>query len=356
VRVLLVTEIPSPFRVPLFNALAERVELRVLFLAERDPRRPHYRVHADEMRFDYRVLAGWELARGGRWLVLTRGTRSEIRRFAPDVVVAGGWNQPAYWAARRAAPKLAVWVESTLADERPGTGVLERVKRRFARGADLVIVPGRASRAYAQALGVEDRRIRTAPNAVDTSVFAGAAVDRSGRPEPTFLYVGRLDAEKGLDVLLEAFREVPGRLVLAGSGAEGDRLRGLADERVQFAGPVDRDDLPALYARADVFVLPSRSEPWGMVLNEAATAGLPLVSTDAAGAAHELIEEGVNGYVVPVDDVLALRAALDRLARSEDLRLRLGAHSLEVAGRFTPELWADAVVQALKPAPVPSAG
>jgi glycosyltransferase involved in cell wall biosynthesis len=98
------------------------------------------------------------------------------------------------------------------------------------------------------------------------------------------------------------------------------------------------------YAEADVFVLPSLSEPWGMVLNEAAAAGLPLVATDAAGAAHELIDEGQNGFMVPAGDEGALAGALRRLASDETLRMAAGAHSRVVADRFVPEAWANAVV------------
>ena len=103
-------------------------------------------------------------------------------------------------------------------------------------------------------------------------------------------------------MLLRAFRDVPGRLLLAGSGPQEDQVRALADDRVELLGHVAREDLPALYASADCLVLPSRSEAWGTVLNEAAAAGLPLVATDAAGGGYDLIEEGVNGYRVPVED------------------------------------------------------
>jgi glycosyltransferase involved in cell wall biosynthesis len=160
------------------------------------------------------------------------------------------------------------------------------------------------------------------------------------------LYVGRLDAEKGLETLLEAFRDVPGRLLLVGSGGDDARLRDLADERVTFAGPRDRDELVGFYAEADVFVLPSRSEPWGMVLNEAAAAGLPLVATEQAGASHDLIEDGVNGFRVPAGDVDALREALLRLQADPELRRSAGARSRELAARLTPEAWADGVVTA----------
>jgi glycosyltransferase involved in cell wall biosynthesis len=351
VKVALLTEIPAPFRVPLFNALAEQVDLRVFFLAARDPRRTHYRVHEDEMRFDYRILDGRELSRGGRWLVVSRGTRRALREFRPEAVIVGGWNQPAMWLARRRGRPTFVWVESTLRDERPGLAPLEWLKRRFVRSATGAIVPGEASAAYVRSLGVPDEQIHVAPNAVDTSIFG---IGRRAHDGCVFLYVGRLDREKGVDLLLQAFEGVTGELLVVGGGAENERLREAAGRGVSFLGKLDRDDLPRVYAGADVLVLPSLSEPWGMVLNEGAAAGLALVATDAVGAAFDLIEDGGNGLRVPAGDVPALRGALLKFASDPDLRERFGARSRELARSFTPEAWAAGVLEGLKAAAVPS--
>ena len=345
-RVALLTEIPAPYRIPLFNALAERVELRVLFLSERDPRRGFYGLHRDEWRFDHRVLRGPQLRRGGRWLVLSRGVLHELRSFRPDAVAVGGWNQPAFWLAlaycRLRRVPLLVWIESTARDARSEARPLAVARAAMVRGASGAFVPGTASAEYARSLGVE--LVEVAPNAVDASIFEQAAVDRSGRPRCSFLYAGRLDPEKGLDTLLAAFRDVPGELVLVGGGSDEPRLRALAGDDVRFEGPKDRDELVAHYRDADVFVLPSRSEPWGMVLNEAAAAGLPLVATEEAGAAHDLIDG--NGFRVRAGDVDALRDAMSRLAADPELRARYGVRSREIARRFTPEAWAEGVASA----------
>jgi glycosyltransferase involved in cell wall biosynthesis len=346
-RLALLTEIPAPYRIPLFNALAERVDFRALFLAREDPRRPFYESDRDEWRFDHRFLPGGGLRRGGRWLVLNWGVLGELRRFQPDAVGVGGWNQPAFWEAlvysrARRAP-LLVWVESTKRERRPGTAPLELGKRLMIRGASGFFVPGRAAAEYVRSFGVPQERVALAPNAIDDSLFARAAVDRRGRNECTFLYAGRLDPEKCVDVLLRAFEQVPGELVLAGSGTEERRLRALASDRVRFLGPLGRNELVDWYARADVFVLPSRSEPWGMVLNEAAAAALPIVATENVGAAHDLVEDGVSGFRVPSGDSAALADALRRLAEDEAFRRNAGARSRELASRFTPEAWAEGV-------------
>jgi glycosyltransferase involved in cell wall biosynthesis len=347
VRVVLLTEIPAPYRIPLFNSLARKVDLEVVFLASANPERP-YALHEDEMRFSYRVLPHRELTVAGRWVVLDAGVLRALH--GADAIVVGGWNQPAFWLALARArvtrtPAIA-WVESTLTDRRPAT--TGAAKGLLARACSAFVVPGAAARAYVRAL-VPGARVAEAPNAVDAALFASRVGERDtlraelGIAGCCFLYVGRLAPEKGVDVLLRAFDGVDAELVLAGGGTDEARLRALAPPRTRFLGHVERDDLPAWYAAADALVLPSLSEPWGMPLNEAAAAGLPLVATDAVGAAHELVEDGRNGFVVPAGDAGALHTALDRLARDADFRRDAGQRSRELAAVMTPDRWADAV-------------
>jgi glycosyltransferase involved in cell wall biosynthesis len=280
----------------------------------------------------------------GRWLVLNRGVAGTLRRARPDALVVGGWNQAAFWTAlawgRLRHVPAVLWVESTGRDRRSGR--LERGKRVALQRADAFVVPGQASRGYLETLGIPSERISVAPNAVDPAIFAAPA-SRQRRERPVVLAVGRLSPEKGIDVLLRAVEGLDVDVHVAGVGPEEQRLRAAAGEYVRFLGQVERDDLPALYAGADVLAMPSRSDPWGMVLNEAALSGLPLVSTTAAGAAHDLIEDGANGYVVPPGDADALRAALSKLVDDDGLRRAMGARSRELALRFTPDRWAEAV-------------
>jgi glycosyltransferase involved in cell wall biosynthesis len=363
-RLALVTEIPAPYRIPIFNALAARdeIELHVLYLAERNPRRP-YALHADEFRFEWTVLRSAYLARGGRWVVVNRGVAKAIREIRPDAVIVGGWNQPAFWQALSWAklhgcPAIG-WAESTARDARSGFAPLEGGKRAFIRVCDALLVPGHASAEYLAQLGVPAERVVVAPNAVDRGIFGGrverARGDRDvlrarlGVRGTCVLSVGRLDPEKGVDIAVRAVAALPDEVefIVAGTGPEESHLRALADRlapgRVRFLGFVERDKLVEWYAASDVFVLPSRSEQWGMALNEAATAGLPLVASDAAGAAYDLLEDGLNGFRVAAGDVWAMRDALTRLAGDEALRRSAGHRSRELAARFTPEAWAEAV-------------
>jgi glycosyltransferase involved in cell wall biosynthesis len=357
-RIAILKDIASPYRIPLFNELAARegIELRLLLLSRNDPRR-NYAFYADEFRFDWDVLPGAELHRGLHWIVFSRGVGRALSRTRPDVVIVGGWNQPAFWRAflwaRRTRTPLVLWVESTARDARSGAPPLEAAKRFAVRSAAAFLVPGRAAAGYVESLGVGPERIAIAPNAVDLSVFRGVVEqERSRRDEIraergldgcVFLCVSRLSPEKGVDLLARAFHQIEGQLVLVGDGPDRERVRAAAPPSTRLLGHVDREELPSWYAAADCFVMPSRSETWGMAMNEAAAAGLPLLASEAPGAAYDLIDEGVNGFRVPVEDVGALHAALERIAGDPTWREQARAATLERARAFSPEAWADAV-------------
>jgi glycosyltransferase involved in cell wall biosynthesis len=348
-KIALLTEIPAPFRIPLFNALASRdgIDLHVLFLSRNDPRR-NYPVYESEFGFGWEVVPGRDFSARGRWIVLNAGVRRRLRRARPDLIIVGGWNQPAFWSAFTLRRPTLVWVESTARDERSGHGHAELAKRALVGKAAGFLVPGRAAAEYVRSLGAPEDRIAIAPNAVDTSIFmAQPGVSGSEPQSPVkrcvLICVSRLSREKGVDVLVRAMDGVDAELVVVGNGPDEELVRSLAPANVSFAGHVPRGELLALYRRADVFVMPSRSETWGMAMQEAAAVGLPLIATDAPGAAHDLIEDGVNGYRVPVEDVGALHDALVKAAADPAWRTQARARTLELARGYTPEAWAEAV-------------
>src|SRR5207237_2878119 len=200
----------------------------------------------------------------------------------PDVARVGGWNQPACCQplpyARAVRIPLVVWVESTARDERRGRRPAELAKRAIVRSAAGFLVPGRAAAEYVRAVGAE--QVAVAPDAVDLGVFGERVAEARERRDElraelgldgvTFLCVSRHSPEKGVDVLVRAFDGVPGELVVVGEGPDRDEVERLAGPRVRILGRIERDDLVRWYAAADAFVMPSRSETWGMAMQEAA--------------------------------------------------------------------------------------
>jgi glycosyltransferase involved in cell wall biosynthesis len=119
---------------------------------------------------------------------------------------------------------------------------------------------------------------------------------------------------------------------MAGSGELEQALRTFCREHalgnVVFTGFVNQSELPALYAASDVFVLPAENEPWGLAVNEAMCARLPVVVSREIGCVPDLVQDGVNGYTPAAGDVESLARALQHLIENETLRRRQGENSL----------------------------
>jgi len=373
-KLVILTEIIAPYRIPVFNALAQRpeIELHVIFLSETDPALRQWRVYKDEIKFRYEVLPSWRGRFGRHNLLLNRGLSAALNHINPDVVVCGGYNYPAcwsaaYWARRHQIPFL-LWTESTAFDRRSGYSLVEFTKRRFLNLCHAFVVPGKSSLNYLRELGVDEKRIFMAPNAVDTKLFSDLSDNarrnvsqvhgRYDLPARYFLYVGRLVKEKGIYDLWTAYallnEEIRSKvgLVFVGDGADRYELTKRASKMdaaaIRFLGFVHREGLAEIYALADALVFPTYSDPWGLVVNEAMACGLPMIVTDVAGCAADLVQDGENGFVFSPGDVPQLGLAMTRLAADSELRVRMGRASGERIEANSPYAWADGMVRAVQ--------
>jgi glycosyltransferase involved in cell wall biosynthesis len=215
---------------------------------------------------------------------------------------------------------------------------------------DRLLAIGSANAAFYRAMGVPEQKIFLVPYCVDNDRFISAANlgndqkaetrRRYGVPLglPLVLYAAKFIRRKGPDHLLDAARRLkaissqPFTLLMVGSGELEPKLRAMCAEcsldNVFFAGFINQSELPHLYGASDIFVLPSEQEPWGLTINEAMCAGLPIVISREIGCVDDLVEDGVNGYTVTAGDIDALACALRRLIEDEPLRKRLGQASL----------------------------
>ena len=171
------------------------------------------------------------------------------------------------------------------------------------------------------------------------------------------LFLGRLDARKSPDVLLRASRDVlscfPDTKIVFGGDGEVEKNKQLAAEldiadRCEFLGWVTGDEREALFERAAVYCLPSKNEGMPMSVLEAMARGIPTIATSVGGI-PQVIRDGVNGYLMPVDDESKLSGLLCTLMGSEDLRLSIGrAGRSTISGRFNVKRNVDAIVQLYK--------
>lgn len=234
---------------------------------------------------------------------------------------------------RRMVPRLRLVVSLHGADVvGPDRVGVDGITGRLLSSADAVVTPSDAFARQCQTLLPElGARVCVIHNGVSLAEFSGSPGDRL---RGTILSVASLDTWKGLDVLIRAFatlqREDEGlRLLIAGEGPERTALHALVTElglgsAVVFLGQVDRATLRQLLATCTIFVLPSRSEPFGIVVAEALAAGAPVVASDVGGI-PEILDGGACGLLVPPDDAPALAAAINRVLQDAALRRDLSA-------------------------------
>jgi glycosyltransferase involved in cell wall biosynthesis len=307
------------------------------------------------------------------YLELSRLLRKALDEIDPAVVVTASFRpfimlSAARWAHFRNR-RTVLFYETTPWDKRRRAPV-ETVKRWTLRQYyDAAFVGGSVHRDYLKELGMPEHRIWQPYDVVDNDYFAAkAALVRAdperwrktlGLPDRYFLYVGRYAPEKNLLRLLEAYalyRESSAAgwsLVLVGDGPQRSELERYVSstglEGVFLKHFAQLENLPAYYALADCFVLPSTVDPWGLVVNEAMACGLPVIVSKLCGCVPELVQEGENGFHCDPYDTLAIAARLGRMASLDTISLQnMGDLSRKIISGFTPRIWANNLAQCVK--------
>lgn len=272
------------------------------------------------------------------------------------VLVPGYYTLPgvaaAVWA-RLHGRSSVLMTESTAFDHKRH-GWREMLKKTVIRLLfQWAVTGGKAHVRYLHQLGFPRNRITGSYDVVNNeAIQTGTALHRqrtpqAASPRPWFLFVGRLAEEKNVESLLESwlqYREDGGQwpLVLAGDGPRAGSLRSrVADspfrDDVRFTGLCSAKELLPLYAGAGCFILPSTREPWGLVVNEAMAAELPVLVSNRCGCCEDLLAEGENGFSFAPEDTRALTGLLHRIERTPaEQRRRMGLRSGEIIAGFTP--------------------
>ena len=357
-RFLFVQPFCTHYTVGLFTRLAERLDTQFLFYSDGGEWywQAEHGVRTGDFPHEY--LGGFRLGRTRiapalLWKLLRSPARAILSSIDGKFALAA-----AYLVARSKRVPFLLWTGVWF---RLGTPLHRRIfalTRFLYRHADAIIVYGEHVKRYLVSEGVRPERVFVAPHAVDNQFYSRVVSDsekdalrkklgiRAG--QSVIVFLGRLEAVKGIAHLLEAFassRLEDSVLVIAGVGRERPALERLVarlriEERVRFAGYVPIEETVGYYAIASVVVLPSVTTPaakeaWGLVVNEAFNQGVPVIATDAVGAAAGgLVRDGVNGIVVPEGNAGALAGSLERMVNDPAARQQLGT-----AGRREVAEW-----------------
>jgi glycosyltransferase involved in cell wall biosynthesis len=376
IRVGYVAGEPNPYRAPHLDRIAAHpeIDLTVIYAAPTVQRREW----ALELKHNPVILRGPGLP-VSRILhhdyPLTPQIWKLLSRERFDVLVIGGWSLLAtqlaiVWARMHGVPYLLI-SENHLGEPRPRW--VQRAKGlvlpRIVPQAKGHLVTGRLAREHQLHYGADPDSITVFPNTIDVEQH-GRSIDelrahgseiraRLGVPADAVVvtHVGRLMDLKAVDEVIDATAHARPRtdrllhLVIAGNGP----LRGSLERRAveldlpaTFTGFLSGTELLEVYAVSDIFALLSRREPWGVVVNEAAAAGLPLVLTDRVGAAADLLVPGENGELVRSRDVDGQAEAIASLANDDDRRERFGRRSRELVRSWGYEPSVESFVEAVK--------
>jgi glycosyltransferase involved in cell wall biosynthesis len=375
IRLAYLVSHPIQYQAPLLRKIAAEpdLDLTVLFCSDVSVRPFLNEGFARVLEWDVPLLDGYRhrfLPVWGRrdrvsgWRPLTHGIGRILEEERCEALWVHSYARASNLAAMLAARRRRIPVllrEEMSAISADRSPLRRQAKRVAMAGLDRLVAAylaiGSANRDYYRAHGIADTRIFAMPYAVDNERFRRAA--EAARPErerlraelqipfdrPLAAMAARLIEAKAPGDLIAAWRLFtqslpPERrpfLLLVGDGPLRAELERAADgiETIRFAGFRNQTELPAFYAMADLLVLPSRREPWGLVVNEAMNAGCAILASDRVGAALDLVREGVNGAIFPAGSVPALADALARLLADPARLAEMGRQSLAIIRRWS---------------------
>jgi len=341
--------VTTDYRVPFFRQVSDEHDVEFLFTHTDSP--------AGLEKDEYEVL--------GRDPSFVLQLAKEVADDEHDVVVncePGGltsvlWTVFIFVMAKVSGKKHVLWSERY---EPPKWSVrfaiMHFIYKIIIPRSDACFVPGLQHREYMLKLGASPESVFLVPNVSNLTQVDRADDDPDSirqqlgiEDKHVVLYAGRIDRAKGLQYLIPAFDEVRRHrddvaLVIVGSGYYESKIKELYEEHetedTYFVGWVDNEELPNYYMMADIFVHPSIQlisrrggsigDAYGLVFNEAAHFGLPVIGTDAAGASHDVVRNGENGFVVPQRDSEALSEKIEALLSDDEMREAMGRRSKEI--------------------------
>lgn len=357
-RIALITNHPPPFRIPIYDRLASMpdVDLQVIFCSEREPNRQW---ELPPLHFNHVFLKERFVTRGSNYIHNNPDVIPALMRFAPDVIITTGFN-PTYlyafaYAVVRGIPHIPMTDGTDISEQ--SLSLWHKLLRRlvFARSRAFISASRGGQRLY-ESYGIPAQRCFRSCLCIDNEAYW--KTNPAEEKKYDLIFCGRIVPEKNPMFALEVARHAAhmlGRkvsLLFVGNGEHESQIQSEARSHaslvdVIFHGHAAQHELPALYASARIFLFPTRGDVWGVVANEACAAGLPVIVSPHAGVAGELVVEGENGFVRPLD-VTEWAECTMKLLQNEHLYQRYARRSMALASRYTFDSAATGIVEACR--------
>lgn len=293
------TNLPAFYKINLYNEIAKKQNIFVIFISKYSKNR-NEDFFKGEKNFEYIYLDNGvyeERKSGKNALKLAKILKGmEYKKIA-----LGGWDSLENWTAWILSSKKqnTIVVESS-EFESTNKGVKGLLKKLFVSKISLGFASGEAQSNLLRNVGYKGDIRKT--KGVGIFNYKKINIERDIKEVKNFLYVGRLSPEKNLEQIIRVFNNMPNlQLNIVGYGPLEKKLKEQSNNNINFLGKIDNEKLSEVYQKNDVFILPSKSEPWGLVVEEALYNGLPVIVSDKVGCHTELITNGREGYVYNVE-------------------------------------------------------
>lgn len=300
---LIITNLPSFYKINLYNRINTKIKIFVVFTGDTaDIRNNDF--FKGKREFDYTYLEGGSNLRKALQVIRI------LKDFDYKRLILGGWDSLSMWVSLIYSPKNknAVVIESSYL-ESDISGIKGLLKKLFMKKVSTVYASGKGQKILAEKLGFTGIMIITKGVGLFNIINQPEFVTKS--KVENFIYVGRLSPEKNLKYLIDTFNRLSDlTLHIIGFGPLEADLRAIAGPNVILHGTIENKFLPKYYQANDVFILPSLTEPWGLVVEEAFNNGIPVVVSDRVGCAEEIVKPDENGIVFSLSENDNLRNAI----------------------------------------------
>lgn len=367
-RIVILHNIISPYKTLLFKELyATDSNIEVLYMAHTENNR-QWRIDTSELSFPHRFIFDGSLDNINPLTLATRIWK-ELNLHNPDVLILGGYSYSACWAgflwAKLNRKKIILWSASNQ-DDHNRAFLKEKIKGLLVKRCDAANVYGQKSRDYLIRLGLNKDAIFIKGNTTDNDFYytrtnklranKNDLCKKYGLATHNFLYIGRFSKEKNIFHLLRIYKKLKVKedwgLILVGDGPQKEDIVKYVKEHniknIFMPGFQQKEDVPKFFAVSDIFTLPSISEPWGLVVNEAMAAGLPVLVSRRCGCHPDLVKEGINGFSFdPFDNNELFDLMSNTINAKYDLP-GMGKASLNIIKDYTPERAAKVVSKTIE--------
>lgn len=314
IKITLITNIPTPYRIPVWKEIHNKTDFRVICISKIEKNRSWNIENIHFITFLKSFHLFFEKLDWGFHFTIPFSLFFTLIKRNPDSIIITGYDNFQYWEALFYAKvfrkKTVFWNGSTLLSSRSKNKLVNALKRFFINRFDSYYTYGTKATEYLLSFGASKEAIVTGTNTVDTKFYKqntqNIQYNTLHNGTKTFLFIGQLLERKGLTNTIKAFADVKSKnwnLIIVGTGSDEQMLRELILEKdlennIQLVGYKQKEEVLSYLSNAEILLMPSYREVWGLVLNEGLASGLFCLSSKYAGATFDLVKEGVNGLIL----------------------------------------------------------